>query len=68
MIRKQQGGSTYSKCSAIWNAYRQIRKDSKQTIRQRRLECKVMRDFMNGKEKILVRRSTNDVGCDQELQ
>lgn len=57
---------TYSERGRVRNADGQVGDDSKQAVRQTRLECEVMRDFMDGQEKVLVGSGTNDVGGEPE--
>ena len=64
--KKGQGVRTYSKRSAVWNPYRQIGKNSEETIGERRLKCKIMGNFMDGKEKVLIRGGADNIGREKE--
>ena len=55
-----------SKPGRIWNSDGEVCEDGEQSIEDACSESKVMTDFMNGEEKILICSSSNNVGCEQE--
>jgi hypothetical protein len=57
---------TYSERGRVGNANWQVRDNSEKTVCETRLEGKVVRDFVNGQEQVLVGGSTNDVGREPE--
>ena len=58
---------TYSERSTIRDPNWQICKYSKQSVCHWRPERKIVGDFMNGEEEILVCRSPNNICCQKEL-
>lgn len=59
---------THFKCNSVWNANREISCHSEDFIWNNPLECKIMRNFMDCKEQIVVRRPSYDVGRQYEPQ
>lgn len=66
MFRRTQWPQAHPKRSTIRQPNRQIGKDGKQPVRQRRPECQVMRDLMDREEEVLVRRCANNIRGHQE--
>lgn len=56
----------YTKCSTVRYADWQVCKNGKETIGERRLECKIMGNLVYGEEQVLVRGSTDDVRREKE--
>lgn len=59
---------TYPERSTVRNANGQVGNNSDQTIGQRALEGKIVRDLVDGQKQVLVRGGAKDVGNGPELQ
>ena len=60
------GQVVWAERGAVGDANGQVGKNSDDTVGQRRAKGQVVRDLMDSEEQVLVRRSADDVGCQEE--
>ncbi len=61
-----EGEETHSECGAVGDADGEVREYGKEPVGERRAEGKVVGDFVDGEEEVLVGGRADDVGCEQE--